>query len=299
VVAGSSPLATRLETNAQIYVPRLLHSQKFKMVEDRPPLSPISQSDTNKRSECSCETEAKRATTRKDFERRRQGLLRGREVGRREWNRAESKGLLAPETQSGVRPKGGGAEKLVFFPSWGTGRTTAVNRGNKSTSIPQLIARGWLWAIESSGRCMTDPGFRLNDWEAELIPWLGLTFWSFESFFEIFSLTIFEVSGTTNEKEEETTTVSTVVVTEKSAAVVTEESTRTRSDPAGSIDLLAALQLHATTWNGVTRVSGLFRSNPAYYLQVGEEKSENEDLSELRYSLRINFKIFRVDEIEM
>ena len=68
------------------------------------------------------------------------------------------------------------------------------------------------------------------------------------------------MSGTTNEKEEETT-VGTVVVTEESTR------SRTGSDPGGSIDLLAALQLHATTRQGVTRVPGLFRLKPAYYLQ--------------------------------
>ncbi|XP_070164643.1 protein kinase C-binding protein NELL1 isoform X2 [Polyergus mexicanus] len=47
--------------------------------------------------------------------------------------------------------------------------------------------------------------------------------------------------------------------------------TRTGSDAGGSIDLLAALQLHNTTRQGVTQVPGLIRLRPAYYLQ-GEER---------------------------
>jgi len=42
---------------------------------------------------------------------------------------------------------------------------------------------------------------------------------------------------------------------------------RTGSDPGGGIDLLAALQLHNTTRQGVTQVPGLVRLRPAYYLQ--------------------------------
>lgn len=38
-------------------------------------------------------------------------------------------------------------------------------------------------------------------------------------------------------------------------------------DLEGSIDLLAALQLHNTTYQGVKQVPGLVRLKPAYYLQ--------------------------------
>lgn len=71
------------------------------------------------------------------------------------------------------------------------------------------------------------------------------------------------MSGTTNKKEEETAVSS---ATEKTIVVL---GTRTRmgSDPGGSIDLLAALQLHNTTRQGVTQVPGLIRLRPAYYLQ--------------------------------
>ncbi|XP_018301700.1 protein kinase C-binding protein NELL1 [Mycetomoellerius zeteki] len=53
--------------------------------------------------------------------------------------------------------------------------------------------------------------------------------------------------------------------------VVLGAKTRTGSDPGGGIDLLAALQLHNTTRQGVTQVPGLVRMRPAYYLQ-GEER---------------------------
>lgn len=69
------------------------------------------------------------------------------------------------------------------------------------------------------------------------------------------------MSGTT--KEEETGTSS---VTE-ATTVVLGARTRTGSDPGGGIDLLAALQLHNTTRQGVTQVPGLVRVRPAYYLQ--------------------------------
>lgn len=75
----------------------------------------------------------------------------------------------------------------------------------------------------------------------------------------------FTVSGTTNKKEEETA-VATVGVTEESTGVLGTRS-RTGSDPGGGIDLLAALQLHNTTRQGVTQVPGLVRLKPAYYLQ--------------------------------
>ncbi|CAL7939004.1 unnamed protein product [Xylocopa violacea] len=83
------------------------------------------------------------------------------------------------------------------------------------------------------------------------------------------ALAVSPVSGTTNKKEEETA-VATVGVTEESTGVLGAKS-RTGSDPGGGIDLLAALQLHNTTRQGVTQVPGLVRLKPAYYLQ-GEER---------------------------
>lgn len=75
----------------------------------------------------------------------------------------------------------------------------------------------------------------------------------------------FAVSGTTNRKEEETA-VTNVGVTEETTSVLGTRS-RTGNDPGGGIDLLAALQLHNTTRQGVTQVPGLVRLKPAYYLQ--------------------------------
>ncbi|XP_076249643.1 protein kinase C-binding protein NELL1 [Calliopsis andreniformis] len=83
------------------------------------------------------------------------------------------------------------------------------------------------------------------------------------------ALAISPVSGTTNKKEEETA-VATVGATEETTGVLGSRS-RTGSDPGGGIDLLAALQLHNTTRQGVTQVPGLVRLKPAYYLQ-GEER---------------------------
>lgn len=82
-------------------------------------------------------------------------------------------------------------------------------------------------------------------------------------------LVCFPVSGTTNKKEEETA-VATVGATEETTGVLGARS-RTGSDPGGGIDLLAALQLHNTTRQGVTQVPGLVRLKPAYYLQ-GESR---------------------------
>lgn len=57
------------------------------------------------------------------------------------------------------------------------------------------------------------------------------------------------------------------------ATVVLGTRIRTGNDPGGGgIDLLAALQLHNTTRQGVTQVPGLVRLKPAYYLQ-GESTS--------------------------
>ncbi|KYN03060.1 hypothetical protein ALC62_06155 [Cyphomyrmex costatus] len=72
---------------------------------------------------------------------------------------------------------------------------------------------------------------------------------------------IVSVSGTTKEEE---TGVSSVT---EGTTVVLGAKTRTGSDPGGGIDLLAALQLHNTTRQGVTLVPGLVRLRPAYYLQ--------------------------------
>ncbi|XP_039310622.1 protein kinase C-binding protein NELL1 isoform X4 [Solenopsis invicta] len=81
------------------------------------------------------------------------------------------------------------------------------------------------------------------------------------------ALAVSPVSGTTNKKEEETAVSS---ITE-GPTVVLGARTRTGNDPGGGIDLLAALQLHNTTREGVTLVPGLVRLRPAYYLQ-GEER---------------------------
>ncbi|KMR02826.1 protein kinase c-binding protein nell1-like protein [Lasius niger] len=76
-----------------------------------------------------------------------------------------------------------------------------------------------------------------------------------------------DVSGTTNKKEEETAVPS---ATEETTEVLGTK-TRTGNDPGGGIDLLAALQLHNTTRQGVTQVPGLVRLKPAYYLQDNNE----------------------------
>nr|XP_012216966.1 PREDICTED: protein kinase C-binding protein NELL1-like isoform X2 [Linepithema humile] len=81
-----------------------------------------------------------------------------------------------------------------------------------------------------------------------------------------FALAVSPVSGTTNKKEEET--VSSVT---EGTTMVLGTRTRTANDPGGGIDLLAALQLHNTTREGITQVPGLIRLKPAYYLQ-GEER---------------------------
>lgn len=67
----------------------------------------------------------------------------------------------------------------------------------------------------------------------------------------------------TNKEEEETAMTP---VTEGSAVLLSTR-IRTESDLGGSIDLLAALQLHNTTRQGVSQVQGLTRLKPAYYLQ--------------------------------
>ncbi|XP_047358151.1 protein kinase C-binding protein NELL1-like isoform X5 [Vespa velutina] len=85
------------------------------------------------------------------------------------------------------------------------------------------------------------------------------------------ALAVSPVSGTSNKKEEETTVVATSVgVTEESGVLGTTRS-KPGNDPGGGIDLLAALQLHNTTRQGVTQVPGLVRLKAAYYLQ-GEER---------------------------
>jgi len=72
---------------------------------------------------------------------------------------------------------------------------------------------------------------------------------------------IVSVSGTTKEEEMGKSSVT------EGTTVVLGAKTRTGSDPGGGIDLLAALQLHNTTRQGVTQVPGLVRLRPAYYLQ--------------------------------
>ncbi|CAD6230592.1 GSCOCG00006836001-RA-CDS [Cotesia congregata] len=73
------------------------------------------------------------------------------------------------------------------------------------------------------------------------------------------------MGATIDSIEEETTSPASAAVTETTTVAVVK--TRTGNDIGGSIDLLAALQLHNTTRQGVTQVPGLVRLKPAYYLQ--------------------------------
>lgn len=71
------------------------------------------------------------------------------------------------------------------------------------------------------------------------------------------------MSGTTKKKEEETAVSS---VTEGTTMVLGKK-IGIGSEYRGSIDLLAALQLHNTTYNGVKQVpGGLYRLKPTYNL---------------------------------
>lgn len=71
------------------------------------------------------------------------------------------------------------------------------------------------------------------------------------------------MSGTTKKKEEETAVSS---VTEETTVILGRK-IGTGSEYRGSIDLLAALQLHNTTYNGVKQVpGGLYRLKPTYNL---------------------------------
>ncbi|KAK2582546.1 hypothetical protein KPH14_004838 [Odynerus spinipes] len=83
------------------------------------------------------------------------------------------------------------------------------------------------------------------------------------------ALAVSPVSGTSNKKEEETAVAASVGVTEENGVLGARS--KPGSDPGGGIDLLAALQLHNTTRQGVTQVPGLVRLKAAYYLQ-GEER---------------------------
>ncbi|KYN18488.1 hypothetical protein ALC57_09168 [Trachymyrmex cornetzi] len=74
------------------------------------------------------------------------------------------------------------------------------------------------------------------------------------------------LSGTTKEEEMGISSVT------EGTTVVLGAKTKTGSDPGGGIDLLAALQLHNTTRQGVKQVPGLIRLRPAYYLQVVNEQ---------------------------
>lgn len=80
------------------------------------------------------------------------------------------------------------------------------------------------------------------------------------------------MGATIDSIEEETTSPASAAVTETTTVAVVK--TRTGNDIGGSIDLLAALQLHNTTRQGVTQVPGLVRLKPAYYLQ-GEYPKTN------------------------
>ena len=68
-------------------------------------------------------------------------------------------------------------------------------------------------------------------------------------------------ASTTNEKEES----STETVTKDVVNILGMRSKL--GDLGGVIDLLAALQLHNSTHQGITQVPGLVRLKPAYYLQ--------------------------------
>ncbi|XP_034181759.2 protein kinase C-binding protein NELL1 isoform X2 [Osmia lignaria lignaria] len=85
------------------------------------------------------------------------------------------------------------------------------------------------------------------------------------------AIAVSPVSGTANKKAEAAPEVGANVGVTKETSGVPATRPRTGSDPGGGIDLLAALQLHNTTRQGVTKVPGLVRLKSAYYLQ-GEER---------------------------
>ncbi|XP_011306410.1 protein kinase C-binding protein NELL1-like isoform X3 [Fopius arisanus] len=86
------------------------------------------------------------------------------------------------------------------------------------------------------------------------------------------ALALSPVMGATSDRKDDETSSATSLITASTTSVpVISGKTRVSSDLGGSIDLLAALQLHNTTRQGVTQVPGLVRLKPAYYLQ-GEER---------------------------
>ncbi|XP_063987423.1 protein kinase C-binding protein NELL1-like isoform X1 [Diachasmimorpha longicaudata] len=86
------------------------------------------------------------------------------------------------------------------------------------------------------------------------------------------ALALSPVMGATSDSiDDETSSATSLTTASTTSPPVLPGKTRVFGDLGGSIDLLAALQLHNRTRQGVTQVPGLARLKPAYYLQ-GEER---------------------------
>lgn len=70
------------------------------------------------------------------------------------------------------------------------------------------------------------------------------------------------MAGTTNDKEENSRETVT-----KDVIDFLDIRSKFSGDAGAVVDLLAALQLHNSTHQGITQVPGLIRLKPAYYLQ--------------------------------
>lgn len=86
------------------------------------------------------------------------------------------------------------------------------------------------------------------------------------------------MGATSDSRQEETSSITSSLSSSLMTASVTEKSminkkTKLPPDLGSSIDLLAALQLHNTTRQGVKQVPGLVRLKPAYYLQGESQNS--------------------------